>query len=196
MNEASSAWPRRHARAAPRLAWLIGVAALLLGGTLTACSSDDAGDGGPGEYGGSRGAGGDSVGTGNGPSSTSGSVTSGGAGAAQGAGGGGTTGVGGGGGGPVQECFATCAVDHSEGQVTYDEYASCIYCGECANDCADEAFGMCVDPPTGDACDNGGNCALCTDCANGSGCSNQAEACSSQPDCVAYANCLAMCEHY
>jgi hypothetical protein len=198
VNEAFSESACLHSRAASgRVALVSSVVAIWLGANLAACGSDDAGDGGPSGSEGSGAAGGESATTGD-TASTS-SVTSAGAGASggHGVGGAGTTGVGGGGGGgPVDRCYAACALDHSEGQVTYDEYAACIYCGECANDCAAQAAGMCVDPPTGDACDYGGDCQVCADCANGSGCSEKSDACATQPDCVAYANCIAACEQY
>lgn len=171
-----------------------------LGATLAACGADDEGSGGPGDYAGGSDVGGDGAGAGDtAQSSGSGSGNAGSSGSQSGAGasGGAGVGTGGAGGGAVQDCIDQCALDHADGQETFVVYASCLYCGECAKDCATEAYGLCRGQlPTGDACDNRGDCTLCVDCANGSACSDEAQACQSQPDCLEYANCIAACETY
>lgn len=105
----------------------------------------------------------------------------------------GGSGQGGGAGGSI-DCPLECGAQTTPAAVElYGALATCVYCDQCYVDCpAPPTPVTCTDPPTGTPCEQG-DCQLCAQCALEGACAPAREACQSDPDCVAYGNCLALC---
>ena len=161
------------------LTWVLGTA-------MTGCgASDSAPSGG---VGGSNGVGGIGVGeTATGPSTT---------GTGGGAHGGGSAvgGTGGQGGIGGAECVQNCVKANPIGAETYAPLVKCVYCDACYTDCngAAQTDPVCEKPGMS-TCDNSGDCGLCKDCAFEATCVDAYQACKAEPECIAYANCIAPC---
>ena len=127
-------------------------------------------------------------------SSSVGTSTGGGSSGGADGGGAGIAGTGGGGGdAPYEMCLQDCKATSPNGSATYDAFAQCVYCGECASDCDGGGYLQCTGMPTGRACDDTGDCEVCSDCAKQMGCAENFAQCAEQMECVDYANCIAQC---
>jgi hypothetical protein len=161
------------------LTWVLGTA-------MTGC-------GGASDSGGGVGVGGSAVGgAGVGQTTSVGTSTGTGGGAHGGGSGDGGAGGQGGSGGP--ECVQNCVKANPIGARTYAPLVKCVYCDACYVDCdgAAQTDPVCEKPGMS-VCDNSGDCGLCKDCAFEATCIDAYQACKAEPECIAYANCIAPC---